>query len=91
MVCVLPVPVCPYAKMVPLYPSITLSTMGAAASSYRFACTVLQTPLARPSLVKDWQRHTHSKGVPEPPRATSVVWTHTAHTALCGRQARRHI
>ena len=32
-----PVPVCPYAKMVPLYPSRVLSTMGRAVSSYTCA------------------------------------------------------
>ena len=32
IVCVFPVPVCPYAKIVPLYPSNTDSTIGKAVS-----------------------------------------------------------
>ena len=38
MVKVLPVPVCPYAKIVPLNPSRTESRIGAAVALYRFSC-----------------------------------------------------
>lgn len=40
MVCVLPLPVWPYAKMVPLKPASTLRRMGAATWSYRVGCAV---------------------------------------------------
>ena len=41
MVCVLPLPVWPYAKMVPLNPSNALSTRGAATSWKMAACSVV--------------------------------------------------
>jgi hypothetical protein len=42
MVKVFPVPVCPYAKIVPLYPSRTLSMMGRAVSSKIVYCLLFR-------------------------------------------------